>query len=158
MRGAISVGSAYVDEIAVFGGALLEAYAGESTLARDPRIVLTGSARQYVVRHLGYYGNSMRAPQNRDLIQDIDGQWFLNYLDAVLLAEDDVGPFYGEVEKHRDAVQSRLDQYRGRPTVYAKYAWTAGYHNWFCDLHGFDNHKIDMDAFAGTRVFIVDGL
>ncbi|MCY3813080.1 MAG: hypothetical protein OXH15_14885 [Gammaproteobacteria bacterium] len=158
VRGAISVGNAYVDEIAVFGDALLEAYVGESTLARDPRIVLTESAREHVVRHLGYYGNSSWAPQNRDLVQDIDGQWFLNYLDAILWGEDRGGPFFDELEKHRDAVQSRLNEHRARPTVYAKYAWTAGYHNWFCDQHGFEDYKIDVDALSGSRGFIVDNL
>ena len=158
VRGAISVGNAYVDDIAVFGEALLDAYAGESSLARDPRIVLTNSARQYVVRHLGYYGNTPSAPQNRELKRDIDGQWFLNYLDVILSAEDHVGPFFGELEKHRDVVQSRLTQYRSRPTVYAKYAWTAGYHNWFCNLHDFDDYKIHVDAFSGSRGFIVDDL
>src|SRR5687767_5770696 len=44
IRGAIAVGDAYVDEIAVFGEALIEAYEGESRLARDPRIILTESA------------------------------------------------------------------------------------------------------------------
>ncbi|WP_374401745.1 hypothetical protein [Niveibacterium sp.] len=46
IRGGLSVGPAYVDEIAVFGGALLEAYDGESTLARDPRVVLTQISRR----------------------------------------------------------------------------------------------------------------
>ena len=55
-----------------------------------------------------YCRNTQGAPQNRELTRDIDGQWFLNYLDAILLAEDDVGPFYDELEEHRDVIPSRL--------------------------------------------------
>lgn len=40
VRGAISIGDAYVDDIAVFGDALVQAYDGEINLARDPRIIL----------------------------------------------------------------------------------------------------------------------
>ena len=71
IRGAISVGPVYVDEIAVFGDALLEAYKGESTLARDPRIVLTASARQSVRKHLQYYPDKHWAPQDRYVIPSL---------------------------------------------------------------------------------------
>lgn len=54
VRGAISVGDAYVDDIAVFGGALIEAYEGESMLARDPRIILTSTAVETVKHHLDF--------------------------------------------------------------------------------------------------------
>ena len=156
VRGAISVGKVYVDEIAVFGDALMESYRGESSLARDPRIVLTQSACQSVRNHLRYYGNGHHAPQNRDVIRDTDGQWFLNYLDSILIAEDAHGPFFDELEKHRASVQAKLDKYRQSPPIFAKYSWTAGYHNFFCDLHSFQDYKINLDSFSGDRGFIVD--
>ena len=85
IRGAISVGNIYVDDIAVVGGGLIEAYKGESTLARDPRIILTATAAKTVKGHLEYYGSrsggGSHAPQNRELLQDADGQFFLNYLE-----------------------------------------------------------------------------
>lgn len=156
IRGAISVGDVYVDEIAVFGDALMESHRGESSLARDPRIVLTQSARQSVRNHLRYYRNGHHAPQNRDVMRDTDGQWFLNYLDTILIAEETQGPFFGELERHRASVQSKLDKYRQSPPIFAKYSWTAGYHNFFCDLHGFHDYKIALDSFSGDRGFIVD--
>lgn len=58
--------------------------------------------------------------------------------------------------KHKDCVESKLEDYRQRPPVFAKYAWTAGYHNHFCDLHGFEEYTINIDSFAGERGFIVD--
>ena len=154
VRGAVSVGDAYVDDIAVFGDALLEAYRGESELARDPRIVLTESARRAVRAHVDYYRDRHEAPQNRVLVRDTDGQWFLNYLDAILVPGLD--PFFDALNRHRASVQSRLEEYRRKPAIFSKYAWTAGYHNYFCDLHGFRDYRIDVDAFAGERGFIAD--
>src|SRR6266566_3595479 len=88
VRGAISVAPAYIDEIAVFGDALTEAYTGESKLARDPRIILTNSAVRAAKQHLTYYHPPAHAPHVREILKDSDGQWFLNYLDSVLIAED----------------------------------------------------------------------
>ena len=155
VRGAVSVGSAYVDEIAVFGDALLEAYEGESSLARDPRIVLTESSREYVKKHLEYYVDQQEAPQNRDVMREVDGQWFVNYVDAIRIA-DDGQPAFEALARHKECVESKLADYRKRPPVFAKYAWTADYHNHFCDLHGFEAYTINIDSFAGERGFIVD--
>src|SRR5437879_6285601 len=78
IRGAISVGNVYLDDIAVVGGGLIEVYEGESSLARDPRIILTKSAMEAVKEHLNYYGaasgGGSHAPQNRELLKDADGQ------------------------------------------------------------------------------------
>ena len=155
VRGAVAVGDAYVDEYCVFGEGLLEAHEGESSGARDPRIVLTPSARDRVTSHLEYYRRAAGAPQNRDLLRDIDGQWFLNYLDTIHIGGDDV-PFLDELGKHKEAVETQLTRFRQRPTVFGKYYWVAGYHNYFCDLHDYADYKIDVGKFEGSRGFIVD--
>lgn len=159
IRGAISIGEAYVDDIVVFGDALTQAHTGESSLARDPRIILTELAVTAVKQHLNYYSSSKFAPQVKELLQDSDGQWFVNYLDTILIAEDEHGPFYEEFLKHKAAVETRLAEYRGNPLIFSKYVWVAGYHNCFCDLHPryFSNeHKIDTELFRATPKLIVD--
>src|SRR5438046_884782 len=45
VRGALSVGPLYMDEHLVYGSALIEAYEAETKRARDPRVILTPSAR-----------------------------------------------------------------------------------------------------------------
>jgi hypothetical protein len=160
VRGAISIGNIFVDDIAVFGGALNEAYEGETRLARDPRIVLTPSAAAAVRNHLGYYRMSELAPQNRDLLRDADGQCFLNYLDdTVLIAPDEVGPNYDMLALHRQRTEKRLIEYRSDPTIWNKYAWVARYHNYFCDLNQMyfdESHKIDVTKFDLQLTRIVD--
>lgn len=159
VRGAISVGPAFVDEIAVFGSALTEAHIGESELARDPRIILTDTAVGAIQLHLKYYYPPGHAPQTRDLLRDTDGQWFLNYLEAVMIAEHEQGPFYDEFLMHKVAVENRLTEHSASPTVWAKYAWVANYHNYFCDLHSKyfgDEHKIDTNQFRSRPSLIID--
>jgi hypothetical protein len=73
LRGAISLGDAYVDDVAVLGTAFLEAVQGEAQ-AGNPRIILTDSANTAVRKHLTYYSPPDHAPQYRDLFQDSDGK------------------------------------------------------------------------------------
>ncbi len=159
VRGAISVGDVYIDDIAVVGTALTEAYEAEAALARDPRIILSASAVEIVKMHLGYYKEASHSPQARDLLQDSDGQWFLNYLDEVLIAEYEQGPFYEVLEQHKLAVEKKLNQYRNNPPIFAKYAWVAGYHNFFCDLHSnwfSEEHKINAELFRAKPKLICE--
>ena len=160
VRGAISIGDAFVDDIVVSGNALIEAYNGECNLARDPRIILTKSAVTVVSSHLDHYAYREKAPQTRDLLKDSDGQWFLNYLDVVvLMAEEEQGPFYEEFEKHKAAVESKLAEHKSNPPIFAKYAWVAGYHNSFCDLHSqhfSEQHKINTDLFRAKPKLITE--
>ncbi|MCY4487135.1 MAG: hypothetical protein OXF11_08480 [Deltaproteobacteria bacterium] len=159
VRGAISVGHAYIDDIVVSGKALIEAYEGESQLARDPRIILTRSAEARVQTHLRYYRPREAAPQTRDLLIDSDGRWFVNYLNAILVLEDYSGPFDYELTRHKQAVETQLAKYKGTPTIFAKYAWVAGYHNYFCDLHSHyftDEYKIETDLFRSAPRLVVE--
>lgn len=120
---------------------------------------LTETTQKFVKKHLEYYGSSRFAPQASALLQDSDGQWFLNYLDWVLMAEDEVGPFYDEFMRHKSAVESKLSRYKNNPQIFSKYAWVAGYHNFFCDLHSRHfslEHKIETELFRATPKLIVD--
>jgi hypothetical protein len=155
VRGAIALGDAYIDDIAVFGSGFMEAYEAESRLARDPRIILTPSATEAVQKHIAYYGKAESAPQYRDLYRDIDGQWFLSYLESILFGvhEELQGPMYHELDRHKHSVESRLREFRSEPRIWSKYAWVANYHNYFCDQnreHFNDTHKIDW-GIADTR-------
>lgn len=146
IRGAIAIGDLYIDDLTVFGEGLIDAYDGESKHARDPRIILTKSAEQAVLHHVGYYSNPSHSPQARDIYKDADGQFFLNYLDSIMIAEDEHGPFFDILDNHKTVVTEKLSEHRNQPTHWAKYAWSASYHNFFCDQYSYfnDEHKIDL--------------
>lgn len=161
VRGGVAVGEAYIDDLAVYGPALLEAYKGESELARDPRIVLTDSAKTLVIEHLGYYGYGKQAPQDSDLKRDRDGQWFVDYLNSAVL---DIGTELDidqeAIAHHRDIVVEKLEQFRNNPRIWSKYEWAALYHNDFCDR--FEEHlepglMIDVASIRGSISSILDG-
>lgn len=158
IRGAISLAPAYIDDIAVFGEALNEAYIGESNQARDPRIILMPTATNAVQHHLTYYGKPEGSPHARAILKDADGQLFVNYLDCILIAEDEQGPFFEELEKHKAQVERRLEQYRAQPVIWSKYAWVAAYHNYFCSMYPeyfTDEYRVDIELFRSSPSLIV---
>jgi hypothetical protein len=158
IRGSIAVGDLYIDRDIVFGAGLLEAYDVEQKLARDPRIVLAPSAVRYLTQHLARHEDPHGAPHNRDLLVDADGQTFLNYLDSILIAESEHGPFYDELLGHKDQVTQALQAHRGDPKVWSKYEWVAKYHNYFCSMHSYfdDEHRIELEALAPTMRALVE--
>jgi hypothetical protein len=161
IRGAISIGNLYLDDIAVVGGGLIEAYKGESSLARDPRIILTPSAAVAVKEHLNYYGaaegGGAHAPQNRELLRDADGQLFLNYLYVIVFPDDEENPNIEILRIHKARVSENLARHRSNPTIWNKYAWVARYHNFFCGLYEIaDEHRILPAEFEISPSLLID--
>lgn len=158
IRGGLSIGRVYIDEIAVFGDGLTQAYVAESTLARDPRIVVTKTVVEAVKQHLTYYRHIDDAPHVRDLLCDSDGQWFVNYLDCLL--EPDYGPNFRLLLKHKQIVESKLEQFKLQPRLFSKYVWVANYHNAFCHLHRSDlssaTYQINPKLFQAAPHLITD--
>jgi len=159
VRGAVSLGNAFVDDITVFGPALLDAYNGESKLARDPRIILMPSATEAMVGHVGYYSDPGHSPQNSQLLVDADDQPYINYLETVLIAVDECGPFYDELSAHKHQVELRLEQFKANPAVWSKYAWVARYHNYFCSQYPSlfnETHRIEPGLFSAEPRRLTD--
>lgn len=130
IRGGLSIGNLYMDDVAVFGEGLNKAYDAEARLARDPRIVLESSAEKAIEARMEHY------PELNELCRDSDGKLFVNYLDTtVLVAEDDNGPFYDDLLKHKEVVERALAKHKSNPMIWIKYAWAANYHNYFCEQH-----------------------
>jgi hypothetical protein len=156
VRGAIAIGDLYMDDIAVFGGGLTEAYEAENSVARDPRIVLATSAQRAVDRHLKYYGRVSYAPQNQHLLKDSDGQYFLDYMNTLI--REDGGVYSAELRRHKEQIEKKLAEYRRRPPIWSKYLWAANYHNYFCkhcpDID--DGNKINTDDFALKPIRIAE--
>lgn len=135
VRGGICIGDHFMDEQIVFGPALIEAHEIESVKARDPRIVLSEEACKMVKSHIGYYSEPIESPQSNELLVDVDGQWFINYLSAGLTEPDDPSPTIEILKRHKEQVVLKLEKYKNNPTIWSKYAWVARYHNYFCNKY-----------------------
>jgi len=156
VRGAIAIGDLYMDDIAVFGPGLVEAYDAEHSLARDPRIIIAQSAREAVNQHLEYYGRHSHAPQVSCLLKDSDGQYFIHYLDT-LISEGEYF-FETELQRHKESIETKLKQHSSRPPVWSKYIWVANYHNYFCRNHSkvAKSYMINLEDYKVTPALIVD--
>jgi hypothetical protein len=135
VRGGIGIGDLYIDEDIVFGDALIEAYRIESEVARDPRIVLSTTLDPYIGTHISYYGNPKESPHSQLLLEDADGQLFVNYL-GTAFDEDSEAPDLAAIDAHRGRVMAMLDKHKASPTIWGKYAWVANYHNFICEERG----------------------
>lgn len=145
IRGGIAVGDLYMDQDLIFGPALMEAYAGEHEIAAFPRVVLCSSARALYESDLWYHGNSF-VP---DLLIDSDNQVFVDYLEAtVMIAYPDDRPFVEFLHGNRQALESKLAEFKATPRIRQKYEWAACYHNSFCEKY--PDLFADSDKVSGT--------
>ena len=124
------MGNLYIYENTVYGISLIEAHELETTKAINPRIIFSDEVKALIRKHLGFYASVHDAPQGTYLLKDIDGEYFVNYLVAVL--DDEDNPMYDSVRKHKEVVENRLNIHSNEPHLLAKYVWCAEYHNYFC--------------------------
>jgi hypothetical protein len=129
LRGGLAVGELHMSPDLVFGKALVEAHQLEKS-AEFPRIVLSDAAVELVRHHMGFYGQPRYAPQNDDLILDLDGNVFIDYLQGVNSSE--YGSDLSLLGRHKTLVVDRLAQFASDEHVLEKYRWVRDYHNYFC--------------------------
>jgi hypothetical protein len=147
IRGGFTIGKLYLDEQIVFGDALLEAYKYENEIANSPRIIISKEVMLLVKHHLTYYGRPEEAPQNSEILIDIDNQPFINYLITTIAEEYYL--YREALIKHKQIIEEKLKEYISEPKIWYKYFWVANYHNYFCNtvrgMEGFDN-KLFIDS------------
>jgi hypothetical protein len=125
-RGGIVCGPAYHKSGILFGPAVIDAYRLESEVAVYPRILISEAVREVI------WGYHRGICQNKLLIQDFDGQWFVNIFVPPLsswIASSHI-PRPAEKEHlsaiHRHLID-HLAQTRGSTKVRAKLLWAAGH-------------------------------
>jgi hypothetical protein len=131
VRGALTDGPICLTDEIIFGSALIECYQLESKASIVPRIVLAEPLQQMVMR--SYRGGANRSGSSIEqaICRDVDGWWFVNYLDA---AQDDRGVQWDLVEQHKTSILESLS-HTTRHDVLPKYGWACRYHNVFCHWH-----------------------
>lgn len=135
VRGGVSVGPLYMDENLVYGAALIDAYEAETQRAREPRIILTASARAVVDEEAKRWAlGPFTAPDDASLWQDSDGEVLINYLNGVVEFENEVGCDDDTFRRHGEVIRGKLIDYANDPRKRSKYEWAARYHNAFLDI------------------------
>lgn len=77
LRGAITVGESFLDDVFVFGKALSDAYFLESTVALYPRIIISKPLAEIVYPQI-----SQIHPIAYMCILDKDGEYYIDYLSS----------------------------------------------------------------------------
>lgn len=126
VRGAITVGEVFIDDIAVFGPALLDTYDAEREHAVMPRVILTARAAQAEQEYRA------TDPLSQYTLRDADNRLFVNYLEAATHNEQLMENL---ITQHRNQVTSKLEEFKADAKIWSKYRWVAEYHNSFCDRH-----------------------
>lgn len=133
VRGGLAVGDLFMDDMVVFGPALVEAYRLESEVAVHPRVVLCDNAVRLARLHSKYYRPRRSAPQNEELLVDVDGHCFVDYLRAYPGSFDDPAEGRTLLRKqmliHKERVADQLGRHEKNRRIWDKYAWVAKYHN-----------------------------
>ena len=145
VRGGISVGALYMDDIVVYGHALLEAIDAEKKVAITPRIILAKSAKEAVKKQLKFYPlKDNETPHVQYISKDVDGQYYVDYLQAVITAKE----YFSrkrDLKTHKEKIERQLKKNKANRLIWDKYVWVAQYHNNFCEQCGDCNHlKIDI--------------
>lgn len=131
IRGGWATGELYMDKEVVYGKSLIDAYQLESTLADVPRILFSADMIALIKKHLNYYSSSFTPPQKIDVLKDEDGQYFVNYLSAIVSDSNYID--YESLKKHKSIVENRLVKHKNEPKFLNKYRWVSEYHNFFCN-------------------------
>ncbi|MGQ2912115.1 hypothetical protein [Aeromicrobium sp.] len=154
-RGAITTGPHHGSPEIVAGPALLDAHDLEQHMAIYPRVLLSTRALSAVCEDGKAYRRLENSPYNEQLVKNADGQVFVNYLSAVSDIDESWSPDEA-LNQHRARIaENLLDDELGE-RARSKWAWAAGYHNWFVtrsgytdSLHVADIPPLDLSPFAG---------
>ena len=144
VRGALTSGPICLTDEIIFGSALIECYLLESKASIVPRVILSEPLQQLVTK--SFIADSGRSDKgaSQAICRDVDGLWFVNYLQAAQNAE---GIQWEFIEQHKASVLESLS-HTTRHDVLPKFGWACRYHNVFCHWHrddpGYsDRYRID---------------
>jgi hypothetical protein len=144
VRGALTFGPVCLTDEIIFGSALIECYLLESKASIVPRIVLAEPLQQLVMESCGAGGSGSESNAQQAICRDVDGWWFVNYLQA---AEIDGKIQWEFIDRHKASILESLS-HTTRHDVLPKFGWACRYHNVFCHWHrddpGYsDRYRID---------------
>ncbi len=135
VRGGLTVGPICLTDEIVFGEALIDSYKLESRASIVPRVIISPALHQPLSSHA-----RLENLNKAWICRDIDGWWFVNYLDSAVETE---GVNWSNVAKHRKSIVDSLGSL-DRHDVLPKFGWLSRYHNVFCHWYRSDPGYSDV--------------
>ncbi len=131
LRGSLTQGPICLTDNIIFGSALIESYQLESKASIVPRVVLAEPLLNALIDSLRSESGDVASESSRAICRDVDGWWFVNYLDSVQYGR---GIQWELIERHKASILESLSQ-TTRHDVLPKFGWACRYHNVFCHWH-----------------------
>lgn len=153
VRGGMSLGGLYVDEYAIYGQALIDAYDIESDKAIYPIVMLSQDVLEFAKRnkHLGLVSQVFNHRNFLSYVFEFREQFFVNYLRSAFISDEvGVGVFPKKldvdfIEHHRNIVVLNMKKHSANERIFSKYLFLAAYHNEFCDAcNGVFGYRDDL--------------
>ena len=129
VRGALTYGLHFDDDVVLFSPALVTAYGMEKSEAFYPRVLVESKFTDHcnavasTERHRALMSN---------IWNDHDRRAFLNYLGVISWESAHEESARNLLSGHKRNIEERLRMHADDPAVAAKYGWLASYHNRFC--------------------------
>lgn len=139
VRGAISIGNFYIDDVFVYGEALAKAYEMENHRAIYPRIIVDNS---FFDRTL--FTGEIRTIKDNTFFKDIDGEWCINFVDTAI-PDSNQNPNF--LLKIRTAISKMYAENKDNLRVRPKYYWLINKFNELVKKAGYDQYVIPMTIF-----------
>lgn len=164
LRGGWSLGFLYMDEMMAYGKALIDAHDIESKKAINPCIQLSGAMNPMIEKHLTYYSKVEYSPHYSELLLNSHGYYFINYLNAVRMEDDDGGIQVDNkvleihkknILKNYKASQMTTDA-KEKDKIMKKYEWLIDYHNFFITTFlSMDYNKFKIRKSFDTKFYLL---
>lgn len=138
IRGSITEGKLFCGGEFVFGSGLIDAYNMENYKAINPRIIIDRKVMRYINEINSVY-DGLKTNICKYINEDDDGEYFIGYINNCSQSQT---MFLGYVYMHKNLITTQLEQSTLEENVYAKMLWCKKYHNYICDLYGFEELKI----------------
>lgn len=130
IRGGITIGMAYHDEVNAFGPAMVEAYDLESNSAVYPRVILTEQTLSAGIAVSREHRNPADVELLKSLLaQDQDGFYYVDYLRQYRELDYPEYDYYRWMTRIRECLIFNLNLYHSNTRVFPKYQWMRSYWN-----------------------------
>lgn len=133
IRGGMTIGQVFVDNVRIFGPAFVEAYELESQFARYPRIVLSPKILKALETDLLLRNEDHPLEVEKEFIYNLlrqgdDGIWFIDYLFA-FEEEVEFDDYHKLLTQHQDMITKASNFTEEVTGLALKYNWLTKYHN-----------------------------
>ncbi len=134
IRGAITIGDFYIDDVFVYGEALAKAYEMESKRAMYPRIIVDHNFFKNTL-----FTGEIRTVKENTFFKDTDGEWCVNFIGSIITDPENSLRFLTEI---RTAISKMYAENKNNLRVKQKYYWLINKFNELVKKAGYEQCAI----------------